>query len=139
MELHGTNLLVECQTCRRRSEPEPHLESFRQTRRPPRCDCGGFLKPATISFGQSLVAEDLDRAGEAAAAADLVIALGSSLSVFPAASIPLVAARRGVPYVVINRGPTEHDHFPGLTMRLEGDVTELFPPLVRAALALAAS
>jgi NAD-dependent deacetylase len=94
-----------------------------------------FLKPATISFGQSLVSEDLDRAGEAAAGADLVVALGSSLSVYPAASIPLVAARRGVPYVIINRGPTEHDHFPGLTLRMEGDVTELFPPLVRAALA----
>ena len=139
VELHGTNLLVECQTCHQRSDPEPHFESFRQTRRPPRCDCGGFLKPATISFGQNLVPEDLDRAGEAAAAADLVVALGSSLSVYPAASIPLLAARRGVPYVVINRGPTEHDHLPGLTLRLEGDVTELFPPLVRAALALAAS
>jgi NAD-dependent deacetylase len=139
VELHGTNLLVECQTCHRRCDPEPHFESFRQTRRPPCCDCGGFLKPATISFGQSLVAEDLDRAGEAADAADLVVALGSSLSVYPAAYIPLVAARRGVPYVVINRGPTEHDHFPGLTLRMEGDVTELFPPLVRAALALAAS
>jgi hypothetical protein len=64
VELHGTNLLVECQTCHRRSDPEPHFESFRQTRRPPRCECGGFLKPATISFGQSLVSEDLDRAGK---------------------------------------------------------------------------
>ena len=81
MELHGTNLLVECQTCHRRSDPEPHFESFRQTHLPPRCECGGFLKPATISFGQSLVPEDLDRAGEAATGADLVVALGSSLSV----------------------------------------------------------
>jgi NAD-dependent deacetylase len=135
VELHGTNLLVECQTCHRRSDPEPHFESFRQTRRPPRCECGGFLKPATISFGQSLVPEDLDRVDEAAGAADLVIALGSSLSVHPAASIPLLAARRGVPYVVINRGPTGHDDRPELTLRLDGDVTELFPPLVRAALA----
>jgi NAD-dependent deacetylase len=134
VELHGTNLLVECQTCHRRSDPEPHFESFRTTRRPPRCDCGGFLKPATISFGQSLVSEDLDRAAQAAAAADLVIALGSSLSVYPAASIPLVVARRGVPYVIINRGPTGHDDLPEVTLRFEGDVTELFPPLVRAAL-----
>jgi NAD-dependent SIR2 family protein deacetylase len=92
-----------------------------------------FLR-TIISFGQSLVSEDLDRAGEAAAAADLVIALGSSLSVYPAASIPLVAARRGVPYVIINRGPTGHDDLPEVTLRLDGDVTELFPPLVRAAL-----
>jgi NAD-dependent deacetylase len=135
VELHGTNLLVECQTCHRRSDPEPHFESFHQSRRPPRCDCGGFLKPATISFGQSLVSEDLDRAREAAAGTDLVIALGSSLSVYPAASIPLLAARRGIPYVVINRGLTGHDDLPEVTLRWEGDVTELFPPLVSAALA----
>ncbi len=134
VELHGTNLLVECQTCHRHSDPEPHFESFRQTRRPPCCECGGFLKPATISFGQSLVPDDLDRAGKAASATDLVIALGSSLSVYPSASIPLLAARRGVPYVVINRGPTEHDDLPEVILRFEGDVTELFPPLVRAAL-----
>jgi NAD-dependent SIR2 family protein deacetylase len=79
----------------RPSDPYSTFESFRQTRRPPRCDCGGILKSATISFGQSLVPEDLDRATEAATEADLVVALGSSLSVYPAASIPLVAARRG--------------------------------------------
>src|SRR5438874_5721012 len=44
IELHGTDLIVECQTCRAKSEPAPHLESFRQTRRPPRCVCGGLLK-----------------------------------------------------------------------------------------------
>jgi len=64
-----------------------------------------------------------------------VIALGSSLSVYPAASIPLLAARRGVPYVVINRGPTGHDDLPEVTLRLEGDVTEIIPQIVRAALA----
>jgi NAD-dependent deacetylase len=64
-----------------------------------------------------------------------VIALGSSLSVYPAASIPLLAARRGVPYAVINRGPTGHDDLPEVIVRLEGDVTELFPPMVLAALA----
>jgi len=135
VELHGTNLVVECQTCHRRSDPEPHFETFRQTRRPLCCECGGFLKPATISFGQSLVPDDLDRAGEAASAADLVVALGSSLSVYPAASIPLLVARRGVPYVVINRGPTGHDDLPELTLRLESDVTELFPAMVGEALA----
>ena len=79
--------------------------------------------------------DDLDRAGKAASAADLVIALGSSLSVYPAASIPLLAARRGVPYLAVNRGPTGHDDLPDVTLRLEGDVTELFPALLAAALA----
>src|SRR5438105_2909299 len=54
VELHGTNSFIECQSCGQRSDPEPHFEYFRQTRRPPVCGCGGFLKPATISFGQTL-------------------------------------------------------------------------------------
>lgn len=78
IELHGTNALVECQTCHRSSDPEAHFESFRRTRRPPVCDCGGFLKPATISFGQSLEPRQLERAKQAALEADLVVALGST-------------------------------------------------------------
>ena len=135
IELHGTNNLVECQTCGRRSPPEPHFEQFRKTRHPPICDCGGFLKPATISFGQNLRNEDLERAEAAAKAADLVLALGSTLSVYPAANIPLLAAAHGAPYVIINRGPTEHDEMPEVTLRLEGDVAEIFPPAVAVALA----
>lgn len=135
VEIHGTNLLVECQTCGRRSAPEPHFEHFRKTRRSPRCECGGLLKPATISFGQNLRSEDLDRAEAAAWKADLVLALGSTLSVYPAAEIPLLAARRGAPYVIINRGVTEHDDRPEVTLRLEGDVVEILPPAVKAALA----
>ncbi len=135
IELHGTNSLVECQTCGRRSDPEAHFEYFRKTHRPPVCECGGFLKSATISFGQNLRNEDLARAEAAAQAADLVVALGSTLSVHPAADIPLLAANRGVPYVIINRGPTEHDDLPEVTLRLEGDVGALFPPAVTAALA----
>src|SRR5437016_5894270 len=121
VELHGTNSFIECQTCGRRSEPEAHFEYFRRTRRAPVCECGGFLKPATISFGQNLRNEDLERAQEAAMQADVAVALGSTLSVYPAADIPLIAARRGAPYVVINRGPTEHDDLPEVTLRLEGD------------------
>jgi len=134
IELHGTNSLVECQACGRRSDPAPHFASFRKTRRPPVCECGGFLKPATISFGQSLRNEDLERAEAAAKAADLVVALGSTLSVYPASQIPLLAANRGVPYVIINRGPTEHDDLPEVTLRVEGDVGEFFPPAVEAVL-----
>ncbi|MCX6924860.1 MAG: Sir2 family NAD-dependent protein deacetylase [Verrucomicrobia bacterium] len=139
IELHGTNSFIECQTCGRRSDPEEHFESFRKTRRPPICECGGFLKPATISFGQNLRNEDLEQAEAAAKAADLVVALGSTLSVYPAANIPLLAANRGAPYVIINRGPTEHDDLPEVTLRLEGDVGELFPPAVNAALQIPSS
>lgn len=134
VEIHGTNSRVECQTCGRKSDPAPYFEAFRRTRTPPRCACGGFLKPATISFGQNLRSEDLTRAEAAALRADLVVALGSTLSVYPAADVPLQAARRGVPYVIINRGPTEHDGLPDVTLRLEGDVAELLAAAVNAAL-----
>jgi NAD-dependent deacetylase len=122
-------------TCRSRSSPGPHFDFFRVHRQPPVCHCGGFLKPATISFGQSLEPETLKRAEQAAMGADLVIALGSTLSVYPAASFPLLAAQRGVPYVIINRGATEHDDEPAVSLRIEGDVGEIFPPAVAAALA----
>jgi NAD-dependent deacetylase len=130
IELHGTDLFVECQSCHARSAPDGHFEQFKETRAAPRCECGGLLKSATISFGQSLHAADLDRAAASARRADLVVALGSTLSVYPAASIPLLAAERGIPYVIVNRGPTEHDDHPGVTLRLEGDVTEIFPSAV---------
>jgi NAD-dependent deacetylase len=134
VQLHGTNALVECQSCHRRDDPEPHFDYFRRTRQPPLCRCGGFLKPATISFGQSLDPNELERAAQAAEAADLVIALGSTLSVYPAASFPLLAAQRGVPYIVINRGATEHDALEWVTLRLEGEVSEIFPKAVYEAL-----
>lgn len=136
VEVHGTNARVECQSCHLRSDPGPHYETLARTREAPRCDaCGGFLKPATISFGQSLRAEDLQRAFEAAERADLAISLGSTLAVQPAASIPIAAARRRVPYVIVNRGPTEQDTMPEVTLRLEGDVCEIFPAAVEEALA----
>ncbi|MFL6540795.1 MAG: Sir2 family NAD-dependent protein deacetylase, partial [Chthoniobacterales bacterium] len=116
-------------------DPEPHFDSFRRTRKPPLCECGGFLKPATISFGQNLDARELARAQEAALAADLVVALGSTLSVYPAASFPLLATERGAPYVIINQGPTDHDGADCVTLRIEGEVGESFPAAVDAAIA----
>jgi NAD-dependent deacetylase len=134
VEIHGTDLVVECQTCHEMSDPAAHIASFKTTRRPPSCACGGILKSATISFGQALRTTDLERASAAALKADLVLALGSTLSVYPAASIPLLAAARGTPYVIVNRGASEHDDLPSVTLRLEGDVTEIIPPAVVAAL-----
>jgi NAD-dependent deacetylase len=130
IELHGTNRLVECVRCGATGDPHPVLERFRVERRAPVCECGGWLKMATISFGQSLRPEVLARALAAAERADLVLALGSTLSVQPAASVPLGALARGVPYVVINRGETDHDAL--CTLRLEGDVVAILPPAVAA-------
>ncbi len=134
VELHGTNSLIECQSCQRRSDPAPHFEFFRARRKPPLCQCGGFLKPATISFGQSLQPNELERARHAAGEADLVVALGSTLSVYPASAFPLLAAQRGVPYVIINRGATEHDNERSVSLRIEGEVGEIFPAAVGSAL-----
>ena len=128
IEIHGTNRLVECVSCGHREPPEDAMASFRATDRVPRCACGGWLKAATISFGQPLDAIVLERAGEEASRADAVLALGSTLSVHPAASIPLMAVRRGVPYAIVNRGPTDHDAL--ATLRLEGDVVEILPVAV---------
>ena len=109
------------------------MAHFDKTRQVPTCAaCGGWLKAATISFGQPLATRgDRARLRRGGAACDLVLALGSTLSVQPAASIPLVAVDRGVPYVVINRGATDHDDV--ATLRLEGDVGEILPPAVRYA------
>ena len=134
VEIHGTNTKVECQSCGWRDDPKPHFEFFRKRRTPPLCQCGGFLKPATISFGQKLNSRELERAEEAALSADLVISLGSTLSVYPAASFPLLAARRGVPYAIINQGETDHDGNSAVTLRVEGEVTGIFSQAVDASL-----
>jgi NAD-dependent deacetylase len=134
VEIHGTNALIECQSCGARSEPDEHFALFEETGEPPLCDCGGYLKPATISFGQQLRAVDLARAFDAADHADMAIALGSTLAVTPAADIPLEAARHGAPYAVVNRGATEHDRSPFVTLRVEGDVGTIFPAAVVRAL-----
>ncbi len=135
VELHGTNTAIECMSCHARTDPDPHVKRFLETRTPPVCGCGGYLKPATISFGQNLDPDELERAAAAVQETDLVVALGSTLSVYPAAGFPLAAAERGVPYVVVNRGATDHDGHAAVTLRLEGDVVELFPPAVTEALA----
>jgi NAD-dependent deacetylase len=137
VELHGTDLLVECQTCHATSDPAPHFDAFKASRRPPSCACGGVLKPATVSFGQPMRSDAVEQAAAAALRADLVIALGSTLSVYPAASIPLLAAGRGTPYIIVNRGPTDHDAHAAVTLRLEGDVTAILPHAVDAAVGAA--
>ncbi|HUB08628.1 MAG TPA: Sir2 family NAD-dependent protein deacetylase [Myxococcales bacterium] len=133
VELHGTNRFVECVECGKLSDPEPAVARFRGERVTPTCDCGGFLKFATISFGQALRPEVLSRAIRAAEGCDLVLALGSTLSVQPAAGVALVALQTGVPYAIVNQGPTEHDQLASL--RIEGDVVEVVPPAVASALA----
>ncbi|MDH3492236.1 MAG: hypothetical protein OEM82_01705 [Acidobacteriota bacterium] len=128
IELHGTNREIECVSCGKRSRPEPAFEEFKRTRRCPVCKCGGYLKSATISFGQAMPQGLVEKAFAAAARADLAVSVGSTLEVQPAASVPLVVLEKGAPYVVINRGETAHDRV--ATLRIEGDVNEILPSLV---------
>lgn len=135
VEVHGTARVVGCLSCFERTPAELHFERFAETDESPMCHCGGILKPATISFGQALDPMSMQRASAAAQHCDLVIALGSTLGVFPVAEVPLVAADRGVPYAVVNMGATAHDGTGLVTLRIDGDVSEVFPPAVAMALA----
>jgi NAD-dependent deacetylase len=130
VELHGTNRVIRCLSCGAESEPAAAFAAFRRTRACPTCPCGGFLKPATVSFGQAMPQEPLAKAMRAARNADLVLALGSTLEVQPAASVPLAAQRKGVPYVIVNLGPTAHD--PLAAVKLDGDVCAVVPELLAA-------
>ncbi len=135
VEVHGTGREATCLTCHMRSPVVPHLEAFTASQVPPRCECGGLLKPATISFGQQLDSMTMYKAMRAADRCDLVIAMGTTLSVHPAAQIPLQAAGRGIAYVIINQGETDHDGSPLVTLRIEAPVGPTFSQAVTQALA----
>ncbi len=131
IELHGTNAAVECVACGKREPPERSMRDFENTREPPRClACRELMKPAVVMFGQALDMELLGRAHGAAERADLVIALGSSLVVTPAADVPLSGVRRGTPYVIVNRGETAHDRL--ATLRIDDDVSQVLAAALSA-------
>jgi NAD-dependent deacetylase len=129
VEIHGTSLDVVCMTCGDRQTAEPVHERVRAGEADPRClACGGILKSATISFGQSLVADDLFRAEQAAMDCDLLLAVGSTLAVFPAAGMVPLAARHGAVVVIVNGGPTEMDALADVVVT--GSISECLPALV---------
>jgi NAD-dependent deacetylase len=131
VELHGTRAELLCVRCGARHDPWHHLQRFRTEGTLPRCGCGALLRPATTEDADP---EQCCRAAVAAAAADLVIAVGSTLQSYPAASIPLLAAQKDeTPYVVIGARPTSHDDHPLVTMRLRGDEQAIFPAIAAAA------
>lgn len=133
VELHGTNSEATCLGCERRVAMSACLHAFEREGRPPRCaTCGELMKPAVVMFGQALDAEALRSSFAAARNADLVLSLGSSLTVTPAADIPLAAARHGTPYVVVNQGATPHDGV--ASIKIDGDVAEVLPRVLRGAL-----
>ncbi len=118
IELHGNTTFATCLDCAKRYEL-PHVkEKFDSAGgRAPDCDCGGYIKSATISFGQAMPEQAMRRAQAWSQDCDLFIAIGSSLVVWPAAGFPLQAKKNGSRLVIINREPTEFDSIADLVIR----------------------
>ena len=129
IEIHGNMRTVVCLSCDERAPMERALERVRNGEEDPPCrTCGGILKSATISFGQQLVAADLRRAEHAALRCDLLLAIGSTLGVYPAAGVVPVALERGVPVVIVNADPTPFDPYAAAVVR--GSISEVLPRIV---------
>ena len=110
VNIHGTNLQVICMTCKDITPAHETLDDLDLGDGAPLCaKCGGLLKPNTISFGQSLVPEDLERAQDLALSCDMMIAAGSTLLVQPAASFPVLAKQNGAKLAIITQSDTPLD------------------------------
>jgi NAD-dependent deacetylase len=120
IEVHGNATYAKCLDCGQRHEFDEIEPMFEATKEPPACvACGGIVKSATISFGQSMPEFEMERAAEAALGCDLLMAIGSSLVVYPAAGLPIAAKRNGAKFVILNRDPTELDHLADLVINAE--------------------
>jgi NAD-dependent deacetylase len=129
IELHGTALHVTCLQCGKSYERDEIQQRLQQGIRAPVCDdCRGPLKPATISFGQAMPERETREAFRISSAADLLIVVGSSLVVQPAASLPLAAKRGGGRLVIINRDPTPYDEQADLV--IPGSAGEILSDIV---------
>jgi NAD-dependent deacetylase len=128
IELHGNATYAVCLQCEQRFDLEPILSAFKRDETLPVCDCGGIVKTATISFGQSMPEDAMRRASELAQASDLFVVIGSSLVVWPAAGMPLLAKQSGARLVIVNREPTEQDDDADLVIR--HDIGEVLAPFV---------
>ncbi len=128
IEIHGTIHEVVCLDCDERAPMQRALDRVRAGEEDPACrSCGGILKSATISFGQSLVQEDLIRCQRAALQCDLLIAIGSTLAVMPVAGIVPLAKQAGARLIIINGEATDMDELADVTLR--GRIGELLPQL----------
>jgi NAD-dependent deacetylase len=129
IELHGNTTYARCLGCGLRMEIADIRTHFETHGDAPSCTaCGGIVKTATISFGQPMPADEMARAEAATLACDLMLVLGSSLAVFPAAGFPLQAVRGGARLAILNREETPQDRYADLTIRGE------IGPMMRAAI-----
>jgi NAD-dependent deacetylase len=118
VEIHGNARAVKCMSCGWRGPMDETLERVRAGEEDPPClFCGGIIKSATISFGENLVPEDLDRAQDAAIRAEVFLALGTSLGVYPAAALPEIAIRNGARLIIVNAEQTPFDQVADVVVR----------------------
>jgi NAD-dependent deacetylase len=117
VELHGNTTYATCLDCGKRYELKWVKDSFDQSGRAPECvECDGYIKTATVAFGQAMPTEAMRRAEDMTLSADVFLAIGSSLVVWPAAGFPLMAKRNGARLVILNREPTEFDDLADLVV-----------------------
>jgi len=129
VELHGNTTYATCLDCGRRYELAWVKERFEAAGHAPDCgDCGGYLKSATISFGQAMPEAAMRRAEALSSACNLFLAIGSSLVVWPAAGFPLEAKRKGARLVILNRDPTDFDDMADLVIR--ADIGHTLEPFI---------
>jgi NAD-dependent deacetylase len=129
VEVHGTIREVMCMACDERAPMERALARVAAGEEDPACrSCGGILKSATVSFGQNLDPDDLVRSEQAALACDLLLAVGSTLTVYPVADVVPVAKAGGARVVIVNGGPTAMDHLADAV--ITGSISEVLPALV---------
>ena len=130
VELHGNTTYATCLACERRYElPWVRAQFDAKGQHAPDCACGGFIKTATVSFGQAMPAAAMQRAEDLTKNCDLFLAVGSSLVVWPAAGFPLMAKRNGASLVIINREPTEFDDLADLVVR--HDIGDVLGPFIQ--------
>ena len=131
IEVHGTIRRVMCWQCGERAPMEKALARVRAGEEDPACrSCGGILKSDTISFGQALVPEVIDRAMTVAGEADLLLAIGSTLQVYPVAGAVPLAKRAGAKVVIVNAEPTGMDELADAVLR--GPIGEILPAICAA-------
>jgi NAD-dependent protein deacetylase/lipoamidase len=129
IELHGNTTYALCLDCSRRYELSWVKEKFEAAGQcAPDCACGGYIKTATVSFGQAMPPEAMERAEDLTKSCDLFLAVGSSLVVWPAAGFPLMAKRNGAVLVIINREATEFDDIADLVVR--NDIGDTLGPFI---------
>jgi NAD-dependent deacetylase len=118
IELHGSVREAKCLGCDWRGPMTETLDRVRAGETDPRCvECGGILKSATVSFGESLVAADLEHSQRVAQRCDVFLAVGTSLGVYPAAALPEIALKHGSRLVIMNAEPTPFDAYADAVVR----------------------